>query len=190
MPMNIAPRLRALAVAAVMVMPPFMSAQADTWFFPAEVTTKEYTFGDVRVVMTTDATRNQGYPNFLFTVSKAGTEIARYPGMAFETVVASPDNRYFVGLSNSGLPGSAVIVFDASGKVLLLAGHNMAVFDYCHVSVTLARVWYDREKPEVEFKLDGEGAEQGIYLHSCHGKRIELLRTVAEAYARTIETLK
>jgi hypothetical protein len=50
--------------------------------------------------------------------------------------------------------------------------------------VTLLRTWYDKEKPEVEFKFTGD--QQGIYLRSCHGDRIELLHTVSAAYAQSV----
>lgn len=188
--MRIFSHLRALAVAVAMIVPPLIAAQADTWFFPAEVTSKEYTFGNVHAVVTMDSTKDQQYPTFLFTISEGGREIARYPGIGFETLLASPDNQYFVGLSNSGIPGTAVIIFNARGEVLLLARHDVATFDYCRKSVTLNRVWYDGEKPEVEFKLEDEREDQGIYLRSCRGTRIELFRTVIEAYARTVEVLK
>lgn len=181
--------LHKLAAVAAIIMP-LISAQADTWLYPAEVKTHEYTFGDVRAVVTEDATKDQHYPTFLLTVFKEGAEVARYPGVAFETLVASPDNRVFVGLSNSGLPGTAVVVFNDRGDVTLLASHHLAEFDYCTKSITLERVWYNRDEPDVEFKLEGKAEDQGIYLQSCRGARIELLHTVVEAYARKLELLK
>ena len=50
--------------------------------------------------------------------------------------------------------------------------------------VTLVRSWYDQERPEIEFKLTGD--DWGIYLRSCRGNRIELLRPVSAAYAQSI----
>ena len=176
--------------AALFVVSPLVNAHADSWQYEAKIETQEFSFGPIRIVQKLDATQNQTYPDFLLTIYNVGSEVGRYPGLAFRTFYASPDNHIFVGLSNGGIPGSAVIVFDSSGVISVLAKHGVAQFDYCDTSVSIIRTWYDKDNPDVEFKLDGNPSEQGIYLRSCRGTRIELLKTVAEAYARKAEYMK
>ena len=161
--------------------------RADSWRFPAELTTKTFSFGATKFVLTTDARANQRLPQYSVAVYADDKQLALYPGIAFEALYSSPNNEIFVGLSNTGLPGTAVVVFDASGAIRLLATHGMAEFDYCDRSVTLVRTWYDAESPQLDFKLDAVDDTFGVYLRDCHGKRIELFRAVMAAYQRAAE---
>ena len=177
-------QLRLLATAALALLLVCSGAHADSWSFPAKLTTKTFSFGTTRFVLTTDARSNQKLPQYSVAIYAADKQIALYPGIAFEALYASPKNDVFLGLSNSGLPGTAVVAFDASGSIRLLATHGIAEFDYCERSVTLVRTWYDAENPQLEFKLDAPEGQFGIYLQACNGKRIELFRTVMAAYQR------
>lgn len=177
-------RYRAIIGTALLLLTLSSSVRADSWSFLPEITTKTYTFGTTRFVQTTDGSANQKLPKYSLAIYSGDKELALYPGLAVETLHASPNNVVFVGLSNSGLPGTAVVIFDASGSIRLLATHGIADFDYCQRSVTLMREWYDADTPELDFQLDAQEGKFGIFLRDCRGKRIELFRTVFEAYQR------
>ena len=161
-----------------------LGASADTWQFKPILRKRPFVYGATRIVVTTDARENQRFPKFRLEVFNAGKRVALLPGVAVEQVFASPDNSLFLGLSNTGLPGTAAIVFTAEGEIRLLATHRIASFDYCNQSITLFREWYDSANPGVRFVLDGPRSDQGIFLRSCQGKEIELMRTFQQAVAR------
>jgi hypothetical protein len=162
-------------------------ARADSWNFEPTVVNREYSFGQTKVVLSSDARLNQKLPDYLLVVYESGAEVARYPGIAFDALFASPTNDLFVGLSNSGIPGTAVVVFDKTGSIRLLASHGLAEFDYCEKSVTLKRVWYDGKQTALDFELDQ--TDPGIYLRNCRGQRVELLRTVMAAHAEVLRKM-
>ncbi|WP_416757456.1 hypothetical protein ACNI65_14310 [Roseateles sp. So40a] len=163
-------------------------AHADSWKFPATTTDRTFDFDATRIVLTTDARKSQRMPDFQMRVLLAGREQARFPGVSVDQIFASPDKKVFLGLSNQGLPGTAVILFSNTGRIILLANHGLAEFDYCSKSVTLARDWYDQLKPEIRWDLDNE-KNPGIYLRDCKGQTIELLSTVQLAYARAAQLM-
>ena len=160
------------------------TAQADSWSYPPEVTTRAYSYGDVRVVTTTDARVHRKVPDFLLEIFRGETRVAQIPGLSFEQLFVSNDNRLFLGLSNNGIPGTAVVLFNDRGDLLLLADHGMAEFDYCEKSVTLVRTWFDAANPNVRFRLGEEEAKPGIYVRTCKGNDVEILDAVRKAYAR------
>ncbi len=174
--------IRRLASALLLFV--FAGARADSWSYPPELVTKSFDHGEVHVVLTTDARRNQKMPEFLLEIYTQGVRVAQIPGISFEQLFSSDDNRLFVGLSNRGIPGTAVVVFNALGTLAVLANHGLAEFDYCSKSITLQREWFDEDNPSVSFRLGEQEKEPGIFLRSCTGTTIELLRTVREAYAR------
>jgi hypothetical protein len=160
------------------------TADADSWRYPKSVNAEKFSFGSTRIVLTTDARKSPRYPDFLLEVFKDGKQVARVPGIHFEKVFASKDKKLFVGLSNSGIPGVAAVVFTDTGVVTLLAHHGTAEFDYCSKSVTLNRVWFDERNPDVKFQFGDHEPKPGIYLRSCTGQEIELTKTVQDAYAK------
>lgn len=154
------------------------TALADTWSF--ESSQREFKFDDeFRVVVTTDAHKDTQVPDFEVRIYSGAKLLALYPGIAFDHVIASPNRKLFVGLSNAGIPGTAAAVFTLDGRLLLLATHGLASFKYCEQSVTLLRRWYDEENPDVRF--DAAPEEGGITLRSCSGQRVSLLEVVAIA---------
>jgi len=159
-------------------------AKADSWRYPPTVESETISHGNVRIVLTTDARLNQKYPDFVLEVFNGDKHVARIPGVSFDRLFPSPDNTLFVGLSNSGLPGTAAIVFTDQGRVTLLAQHGLAEFEYCSKSVTLNRVWFDAERPDVRFRLGANETKAGIFLRDCKGQDIELVETVQSAYAK------
>lgn len=157
---------------------------ADSWRFPAKIEKQSFSFGNVQAVVTTDARKDQRFPRFQIEVLHEGRMVALIPGAAFEQLFASSDNKLFLGLSNSGLPGTAAIVFTSDGEIRLFVRHQAARFDYCQESVTLQREWYDSRNPEVRFALDAPEGKSGIFLRDCKGQEIELSRAVQQAYGR------
>ncbi|MDO6388453.1 hypothetical protein [Uliginosibacterium sp. 31-12] len=159
-------------------------AQADSWSYAKKIDVENFTYGKTRIVLTTDSRKSPKYPDFLLEIFTNGKPVARIPGVHFEKLFASKDNRLFVGLSNRGIPSSAAIVFSDTGKITLLVQHGLAEFDYCSKSVTLERLWFDENNPSVRFQIGEMEPKPGIYLRSCDGKEIELAKTVQNAYAK------
>lgn len=175
---------RCLLVIALLACLAPLVTRADSWNYPPTVKTQSFRHGHVRVVLTQDGRTNQKHPYFLLEVFHDEERLAQIPGVSFEKLFASKDNQLFVGLSNRGIPGTAVVVFTDRGEITLLAQHGLAEFDYCSKSVTLVRVWFDEQNPNVRFQLDEHDPEPGIFLRSCKGQDIELVKTVQEAFAK------
>lgn len=164
------------------------TAVADSWTFPAERVEKTFVFGDTKIVRIRDARTDQKFPEFtlqIFEKAQFRTQVQR---VSFEQIFASPDQRVFVGLSNEGIAGTAVVVFDCHGSIVLLANHGIAQFDYCDESVTLVRRWYDETNPQVTFSSDGKATgTSGITLRDCRGETVDLLDVVLKAYSTTFQ---
>jgi len=129
---------------------------ADSWSFEAKVTEKAYEFGDSKIVLKVDATQDQSWPAHTLSIYLGDELMARYKNVGFEQIFASPDNKYFLGVSNSGIPGTAFVIFDREGNLIREEKHNyMAMTIYTEISVTLGRKWYDPKNPGVEFVTDG-----------------------------------
>lgn len=164
------------------------TAVADSWTFPAERVEKTFVFGDTKIVRIRDARTDQKFPEFtlqIFEKDQLRTQVQR---VSFERIFASPDQRVFVGLSNAGIPGTAVVVFDRHGAIVLLVNHGIAQFDYCDESVTLVRRWYDEGNPQVTFPSDGKTTgTSGITLRDCRGETVDLLDVVLKAYSTTVQ---
>jgi hypothetical protein len=163
-------------------------ATADSWRFEPEEKQRVETFGATKVVLTTDARKDRQYPDFVLSIYAKDKLLAKYRGVAFQQIFASPDGSRFVGLSNQGLPGTAVVVFDNKGNLLLEVKHRFAAFDYCDESVTLIRKWYDEDKPDVQFIPDEKlGGYKGITVRDCKGNTSDLLMLVLQAYNRSFQ---
>ena len=152
------------------------AARADSWSYAREVTNTTHEFGKSRIVLEVDATRNQSYPDHTLFIYLGGQLMAKYRNVGFDQIHASNDNEYFVGLSNSGIPGTAFVIFDARGNLIREQRHRfMPMGIYTTMSVTLRRVWLDLEKPEVEFKADKDRLLSLLVLGS-NKQRYDLLR--------------
>jgi len=150
------------------------AALGDKWFLRPEVKDTKYQFGDTRIVLHYDSTQNQRYPTYKLSVYAKDELLGEYPDVGFEQVFASPDNAYFVGLSNDGLIKQAYVIFDSHGKILKIQPHDPLKVRYYGFSVTLERQWYDQKKPQPEFRVvDGELKD--ISVHVRDGQRVSLL---------------
>lgn len=158
-------------------------AIADSWKFDPVKKDRVETFGETKIVLTTDARKNRQYPDFVLAIYGNNELFAKYRGVSADKIFASQDNSHFLGLSNSGLPGTAVVLFDKKGNLLLEVKHRTATFDYCDESVTLIRTWFDAENPDVRFVVDEKyGGYKSITLRDCRGNTVDLMATVLKAY--------
>lgn len=184
--MSILQRITKLALLLIIALSSAL-ASADSWRYPATISSKTDTHGDVTIRRIVDARKDQQYPAFAVEVSRGKELLARFPGVYFEQLFPAPDGSFFVALSNDGLPGTAVLIFDREGNLRLEAKHDVAYFDYCGYSVTRQRLWFDAEAPGVKFVKHENVNAYRIRLRNCHGKEVDLLPTVQEAYKRTVE---
>jgi len=150
------------------------SALADSWGLTPEVKDTPFVFGDTRIVLHYDTTRNQSFPEYKLGVYLKGKPVAEHEDVGFEQVFASADNTYFLGVSNSGLIKDAYVIFDRNGRILKRQPHDPRTVHYFHVSKTLIRVWYDRERPDVNF-VARDGKLEDVRIAGCDGARISLL---------------
>lgn len=153
------------------------TALADQWSFPAEKNVRKFEFGATRIELIRDATQNQQYPSYQLAIYQSGTLVAKYGNVAFEYIAASPDQRVFVGLSNSGIPGTAFVMFDYRGNLIREVKHPYWTGPYCDRSVSLVRNWYDPSNPGIKFQYsddDMKGLVDITFL-SCDGSRRSLI---------------
>lgn len=182
-------RLLSLATLLVAFVP--ANVPADSWSYPTEISHEVFEFGSVRFVLTTDATENQTWPDFTLRMLRDDVLVAQYKGIAFDDLFPSPENSAFVGLSNDGLPGTAIVVIGKSGELNFHVSHRHADFDYCSKSATRVRIWYDVESPDVQFHTEGtKESYSGISVRDCHGKRVDLWETAAKAYNTALEATR
>jgi hypothetical protein len=142
-----------------------------------------FAFGDIRIRQSFDSTKDPMDPEFKLQVYDKDQLILQLRDAAFDAFYSSPNGKAFVGLSNSGWPGTAVIIFDRRGRILLLAEHGFAKFDYCGETPTFIKEWYDSKSPQVLFpaaKFSGKKIP-GITLRDCRGQTIDLLDAVTKA---------
>jgi hypothetical protein len=160
------------------------SAMADSWRFPATVNTRIEENGDVAIKRIIDGRKNQRSPDFRVEVWRGKELLARFPGVYFEKLFAAPDGSFFVGLSNDGLFGTAVVIIDRGGYLQMEAKHGPAKFDYCNESITRVREWVDLDRPRVSFEKH-EPWGYKVKLRTCRGEDADLIRTVQDAYSRS-----
>lgn len=163
------------------------SAMADSWSFEKKSTDKVYEFGKTKIILTTDAIKNQHYPDYIVKILENNKLMAQYRNIAFQHIFASKDNGLFVGLSNDGLPGTAIVVFDNKGNLRLEIKHKFGSFDYCSMSVSRRRVWYKDENQDFNFKYDSSEKLKDITLINCKGDRVSLYDVIDKAYNKPIK---
>lgn len=147
----------------------------DSWFFAPKKVTKNSKFGDSKIVLEIDGTKDQQFPPHTLSIYRHGELVAKYPNVGFDQIFASPDNRFFVGLSNSGIPGTAFVVFDANGNLLREEKHRfLPAAIYTRRSLTIDRTWFDSDNPEVEFDVH-EGHLRGIDVRGSGKRKFGLL---------------
>jgi hypothetical protein len=161
-------------------------AIGDSWTIKAGKTVHRFAAG-FKVIVVNESARTPMAPRYYVRIKQGLRTIAHLEGLGFEVLAASPDERLFVGISNSGFPGTAAVVFDRQGNVLWERRHQggfgmYPVLRYCQRSITRARVWFDDERPELQF--GASGTPDSITLRGCDGNRIHLVREFEEGVLR------
>lgn len=152
-------------------------AFGDSVYFPPEVHRKTFDFGKSKIEVERDGKEKekQFYPPHALFIYLDGLLMAQYKNVGFTDIHPSHDNRYFVGLSNTGITPSAFVVFDADGNLLREVKHeHMPERIYTARSPTVFRWWFDREKPDVQFEVV-RGRLSGVRVTGSNGQRYDLL---------------
>ncbi len=174
------PRLSAIASVAVLFFSAARVVNSDAVSPSAPWEHWEQTFGDVQFVVGRSPPQPHGsleWPELYV----AGKLVATYPGFFAQAVYASPDNMYFVAVSNQGTSRYAIAVLDRTGAVLISRPHNNGDLHYCEMSVTNNRHWIDLKAPNVRFRVDGRASASGpnkylrsVTVQGCDGRDIVL----------------
>jgi len=145
---------------------------ADSWRYEDEISESQYIFGDVTIKKIVDGTKNQTYPKFTVEVYDKKELKGLYAGVSFQDIEVSPDGRIFVAISNDGLPGSAILIFNNDGELIILVPHSFDAIplNYCSKSATRVRLWYDEDSPDINFSEGGSV----ITVMGCDGKKINI----------------
>ncbi len=160
----------------------------DSWFFDGTRSEKEYIFGQTRMLRIIDSTKESQYPDYVIVVFNGNKLVARYPGVSFQNIYASNDNEIFIGLSNSGLPGTAIIIFDKDGKLKLELKHHFGKFRYCQKSVTVFREWYSPDQTNFHFVYNESREVIDARLNDCKGIEVSLDDVIDYAYNKVNST--
>jgi len=80
-------------------------------------------------------------------------QITLFSGQKLTLIMDSIKNRYFIGVSNNGIPKTIFIIFDANGKVIKYIKHWPMILKYSDMPVTLMNVWYGK-KDSINKKLN------------------------------------
>jgi len=161
--------MRSLVLVLVILVPTLVFS--DQWRYPGKLESKEFDFGETKIVRIVDSREDQQYPNFRVDVFTKGELVGRFGGVYFQDIAATKENSVFVGISNIGLPNTAIILFDNRGRIHAIVDHSEK-FEYCTRTSTIVRNWYYGEKPSLQFV----GADQvsDIQVIGCKGKVISL----------------
>ena len=155
-------------------------AGADQWFYKEEIQKDEFHFGDTTIERIVDATKDNQYPEFIIKIYTNNELQALYKGLHFEDIIATNSNKVFVGVSNHGLPGKAVMIFDSEGNLREMVNHKKSLFEYCSWSVTVSREWYAKNNPSLEFEYDEKGEIKTVSARSCKGGRVDILEALVD----------
>jgi len=147
---------------------------ADKWALKPEVKDTEFPFGDTRIVLHYDSTKDQRYPKYKLSVYRDGKLMAEHEDVGFTQIFAPPDNAFFLGVSNDGLIQDAYVIFDRDGRIIRQQPHDTKKVDYFEMSVTLVRKWYDRDDPNPRFTVV-DGKLKDVRINACDGASVSLL---------------
>ena len=147
----------------------------DSWVFEEGFREESFRCGEIEIVRVVDATEDQSWPHFWIEVRGNDGLVGTLDNLSFDDLAMSADCNLFLGLSNSGIPRSAVVLFTAKGELLEVIEHPREMeLPYCEVSTTLVRTWYDQDDPAVEFEYAAGGELEQITVTDCSGERFPL----------------
>ena len=151
------------------------SLYADSFMFPTNAYKVTEQFGDTKFELCFDPRDDQDSHMFELLIYKNDTLLSKYRNVTFTDIFASPDNKYFLGVSNFGIPGTAYVIFDNEGRLIKEVKHVYSDLKYSSYSLVLAREWYDKDNPDVEFHSN-QWRLRSLQINSSSGERIELLK--------------
>ena len=158
------------------------NVNADTWSFPIEAVETVYEFGETRIVKTVDGRENNEFPDFIIDIYKSDKLQAKYRGISFKHIAASKNNDLFVGISNEGIPGTSLVIFDSKGNLRIEAKHFYLPLHYCEQSITLVRKWYDDKNPNLHFIYEESGKVKDMVVNGCDGEEIKIIDHIVSVY--------
>lgn len=159
-------------------------AKADSWEYLNEYKEYKYEFGKTIIIKSIDATQNSKYPEFILKIYNNNELLAQYGNIWFSDIFATKQQDLFVGLSNGGIPGTALVIFNSRGDLLLEIKHDYGQFKYCETSSTLVRRWYSQDNPGFDVEYADNNIDRKIYINDCTGKRILLQDLIDKAYGK------
>lgn len=139
-------------------------------------------FGETTLLIRSHYEKGMGLPDQSVTMIRNGTKIGVIPFFGDELFV-SPDNKYFLTLSNSGLCKIAYLIFDNEGNIIRLSyqdthlakqQENEYPVIYHSRSITVTREWYNAKDPKVDFIVN-DGKLMDVKINDPKNKRISLL---------------
>ena len=151
------------------------SLYADSIGFPKEASKITKQFGDTKIELCFDPREDQDSHMFELLIYKNEILLSKYRNVTFTDIFASSDNKYFLGVSNFGIPGTAYVIFDNEGRLIKEVKHTYSDLKYSSYSLALAREWYDKDNPDVEFHTN-QWRLRSVQINSSSGERINLLK--------------
>lgn len=167
--------LAALAILASLCTLP--DGVADTLQMVPHKDVRRESFGDVEITQVYDTLTPESW-EISTKVTKRGKLILYLRNAQYQQFFSSPGHRVFVGLSNSGWPGSAILIFDDEGHIYASASHFRG-FDYCKWTSTILKEWYDDKNPSIEFPRY-EAPQRKFTVRGCRGNRIDIIALAAK----------
>jgi len=148
---------------------------------------RKETYGETTLDIRSHYEKSMAMPDQNVTMYRKGMQAGRIDYFG-DKLFVSPDNKYFLTVSNSGLCKIAYVLFDASGTIirvsfqdtplarLLLSAlpANEYPVVYYENSLILHRAWYNGEQPEPRFLID-RGILQDVTINDPLNRRISLL---------------
>ncbi|MEJ2425897.1 MAG: hypothetical protein P8101_15855 [Candidatus Thiodiazotropha sp.] len=146
-------------------------AKADSWEYLNEYKEYKYEFGKTIIIKSIDATQNSKYPDFILKIYNNNELLAQYRNIWFSDIFATKQQDLFVGLSNGGIPGTALVIFNSRGDLLLEIKHDYGQFKYC-------------DNPGFDVEYADNNIDRKIYINDCTGKRILLQDLIDKSYGK------
>jgi len=145
---------------------------SDMRIYKQELKKDNFEFGDVKVIRIRDTTKSAVYPEWSIEIYNKDELVASHEGLSFQDIAANKENSLFVGISNTGYPATAVIMFDGKGSLKLHRNHEENLFKYCKQSAYAFKEWYNSEEPGIKFK--GVNPAK-IEVNGCDGQVVDVL---------------
>lgn len=132
-----------------------------------------YEFGEFEVVKIIPITSD-----YTIKLFKENVLLTTFIDASFNHISASKNNEVFIGISNTGEPGTAFIIFNSKGDLLVEVKHDLDRHHYCHMSIWYTRIWYDNDNPGIRFVYTEDDEFKDIVVNGCNGKEIKIIENI------------